>query len=116
MPFGLTAAPSTFQRTMDVILAGLKWTACLVYIDDVVVYANSMQEHLERLDQVLACIEKAKLKIKLSKCRFAEERLQVLGHVVDKQGIAPDPDKLRAVAEFKSPNEEKTEKKNIKAI
>ena len=87
-----------------------------MYIDDVVVYANSMQEHLERLDQVLACIEKTKLKIKSSKCRFAKERLQVLGHVVDKQGIAPDPDKLRAVAEFKSPNEEKTEKKNIKAI
>lgn len=53
MPFGLTNAPSTSQRAMDVILADLRWTACLVYLDDIVVYSQSFEEHLERLEQVL---------------------------------------------------------------
>ena len=86
---------------MDVVLAGLKWTSCLVYIDDVVVYSKTMPEHLVRLDKVLECIGRAKLKIKLSKCRFAEEKLLVLGHIVDKNGVAPDPEKLRVIADFK---------------
>lgn len=103
LPFGLTNAPSTFQRAMDLILAGLRWNVCLVYIDDVVVYSNTLEEHFDRLRKVLECIGGAGLKLKLSKCHFAELELKVLGHVVSKDGIAADPDKLRAVAEFPSP-------------
>ena len=75
LPFGLTNAPSTFQRTMEVVLAGLKWTVCLIYIDDVVVFAPTFEEHLLRLDQVLSCLRKANFKLKLSKCRFGETKL-----------------------------------------
>ncbi len=53
LPFGLTNAPATFQRAMDVILTGLAWTDCLVYLDDVVIFASTLEEHRDRLDRVL---------------------------------------------------------------
>ena len=67
MPFGLTNAPSTFQRMMDVLLAGLKWNSCLVYLDDIVVFSDSIPQHLTRLDAVLERLSNANLKLKLSK-------------------------------------------------
>lgn len=100
LPFGLSNGPSSFQRSMDIILAGLRWTACLVYLDDVIVYASTIDLHVERLRLVLECLGKAGLKLKVSKCRFAESSLKVLGHVVDADGIRPDPEKLAAVREF----------------
>ena len=53
MPFGLTNAPATFQRAMDTILAGMKWRLCLVYLDDVIIFARDVDTHLVRLDAVL---------------------------------------------------------------
>ena len=103
MAFGLMNAPSTFQRLMDVVLAGLRWTSCLVYMDDIVVYSTTFEEHLERLDQVFSCLENAGLKLKIKKCQFAQKRLRVLGHIVSEEGIGPDPDKLASVANFPSP-------------
>ena len=79
MPFGLTNAPATFQRMMDVVLAGLKWNTCLVYLDDIVVFAPTVSQHLERLETVLQRIDKTGLKLKLSKCSFLEQSLKVLG-------------------------------------
>lgn len=105
LPFGLTNAPSTFQRTMDIILGNLRWTSCLVYLDDVIVYGPTFETHLSRLRLVLRSLSKAGLKLKISKCQFAEKRLKVLGHVVDNQGIGPDPEKLAAVANFPDCNE-----------
>jgi hypothetical protein len=75
MPFGLTNASATFQRMMDVVLAGLKWNSCLVYLDDIVVFAPTVSQHLERLESVLQRIEWAGLKLKLSKCSFLEQSL-----------------------------------------
>jgi Reverse transcriptase (RNA-dependent DNA polymerase) len=103
MLFGLSGAAHTFQRAMDVILAGLKWTACLVYLDDVVVYRKDLQQHNDRLREVLRCLRSAGMKIKLSKCHFGETSLHILGHVVSEKGIAAGPDKLRAVECFPVP-------------
>lgn len=80
MPFGLSNAPSTFQRMMDVLLAGLKWNACLVYLDDIIVFSSTVDEHLSRLEAVFKCIQKANLKLKLSKCSFLATRLKILGY------------------------------------
>ncbi|KZS03675.1 Uncharacterized protein APZ42_033546, partial [Daphnia magna] len=116
LPFGLSNGPSSFQRAMDVILGGLRWSSCLVYLDDVVVYAPTFETHLLRLNSVLSCLGKAGLKLKGSKCQFAMNTLKVLGHIVSKQGIAPDPDKIAAVRDFPECNQGKTTSNRIKQV
>lgn len=103
MPFGLCNAPATFERMMDSILRGLKWQICLCYLDDVVVFAPDFATHLARLRTILQCLTNASLQLNLKKCHFGARQLTILGHVVSKHGILPDPDKLRAVAEFPKP-------------
>lgn len=65
MPFGLSNAPATFQRMMGVLLVGLKWNTCLVYLDDIVIFSKTFSEHLTRLERVLLRIRGANLKLKL---------------------------------------------------
>ncbi|UYV79893.1 hypothetical protein LAZ67_18000997, partial [Cordylochernes scorpioides] len=103
MPFGLCNAPATFERMMDKLLAGLKWTICLCYLDDIIVYATSFKEHIERLGKVLRCIQKAGLCINHEKCRFGSREIKVLGHLVTESGIRPDPDKIEAITNFPTP-------------
>lgn len=116
LPFGLTNGPSSFQRAMDVILGGLRWTSCLVYLDDVVVYAPTFKTHLHRLQLVLSCLAKAGLKLKATKCQFAMTTLKVLGHVVSKKGIAPDPEKIAAIKVFAECNKGRSTTENIKQL
>ncbi|UYV84270.1 hypothetical protein LAZ67_X001713, partial [Cordylochernes scorpioides] len=93
MPFGLCNAPATFERMMDNVLMGLKWNICLCYLDDIVVYSDTFEEHLERLSKVLSCLQQAGLTINPDKCLFGSTRIKILGHVVDKDGIQPDSEK-----------------------
>ena len=58
MPFGLCNAPATFQRMMDIVLTSLKWKTCLIYLDDVVVFSKSFDNHVTDLDEVLTAIKK----------------------------------------------------------
>ena len=116
LPFGLVSAPAAFQRLMDLVLAGLKWTSCLVYIDDVILFLKDPQEHLRRLEEVLICLAKAGLKLKLVKCSFAQAQLLVLGHIVSRWGVAPDPDKVRAVRDFPPPNSTDAISKQLKHV
>lgn len=104
MPFGLSNAPATFQRMMDVLLAGLKWNTCLVYLDDIVIFSETISEHLARLEAVLLRFRKAGLKLKLPKCTFLATCLKVLGYVVSGLGLSPDPMKLSAVQNFPTPS------------
>lgn len=104
MPFGLCNAPATFERLMDNILRGLKWQTCLCYLDDVVVFSKDFDTHLLRLASVLHCLTHAGLQLNLKKCHFAARKLTILGHVVSKDGVLPDPGKLRAVAQFPKPS------------
>lgn len=71
MPFGLCNAPATFQRLMDMVLAGLQWTMCLVYLDDVIVMGRTFEEHLTNLANVLTGLRNANLRLKPQKCAFA---------------------------------------------
>ena len=87
MPFGLCNAPGTFERVMEVVVRGLQWRTCLVYLDDIVVYAATYEEHLERLGEVLDRLISAGLKIKPSKCQLARRRVMFLGHLVSEEGI-----------------------------
>ncbi|CAF1521526.1 unnamed protein product [Adineta ricciae] len=103
MPYGLTNAPATFQRLMDIVLAGLKWQSCLVYIDDIVIYSPTFEQHLIDLRNVLQALREANLTLKRSKCCFCRKEMKYLGHIITQDGIKPDPTLTKAVTEFPQP-------------
>ena len=103
MPFSLCNAPSTFQRLMQKILRGFS-LFCSVYIDDILVFSESIEEHINHLTQVFDRIWSFGLKLHPSKTSLGHSEVLFLGHVVSAQGILPDPEKLRAVSEFPTPN------------
>ena len=103
MPFGLCNAGATFQRLMDVVLNGLSLQICLAYLDDVVVYSRDIDEHFVRLKQVFERLYAAGLKLKPSKCNVLQRQVTFLGHVMSADGIATDPQKIQAVAEWPVP-------------
>ena len=100
MPFGLTNAPATFQRLMEQCLHGLNLKICLAYLDDVIVFARTFEEMLERLEIVLKRLGEYGLKLKVSKCRLFQTKLAYLGHIVSEQGVARDPNKISALKEW----------------
>ncbi|UYV72451.1 hypothetical protein LAZ67_9003197 [Cordylochernes scorpioides] len=104
MPFGLCNAPATFERMMDGLLKGLRWTICLCYLDDVVVFADNFSDHLTRIEAVLNCFKKVGLRLNPSKCSFGASKIKILGHQVDQNGIRPDEEKIKAITEFPAPN------------
>ena len=100
MPFGLKNAPSTFQHVMDNILRGLLDKTCLVYLDDIIVFAGSLEEHLERLNSVFDRLNRANFKIQLDKCEFLKRDVSFLGHIVTPEGVRPNPEKIIAIKMF----------------
>jgi len=100
MPFGLTCAPSVFQRLMDVVLCGLSYQACLVYLDDIIVFGKTFDEQLMRLGEVFSRLRAANLKLKPSKCFLCQCSVEFLGHVVSEEGLAMQPSKVQAINEW----------------
>ena len=96
--------PATFQRAMEVILAGLTFEICLCYLDDVIVFGKTLTEHNDRLKTVLTRFRDNNLRVKLAKCVFASPQVTYLGHCISQQGVSPDPTKLTAVAEIPLPS------------
>jgi len=82
MPFVLTNAPATFQRALDIILSGVKWQSCLVYLDDVIVYSKTQEVHFQHLDDILGLLRAAGVTLKLPKCRFSRTPVEYLGHEI----------------------------------
>uniref|UniRef100_A0A5S6QPX8 RNA-directed DNA polymerase n=1 Tax=Trichuris muris TaxID=70415 RepID=A0A5S6QPX8_TRIMR len=103
MPFGLCNAPATFQRLMEKVLEGLQWRTCLVYLDDIIVFARTPTEQMQRLDEVLNRLQKAGLKLKPSKCKLMTTEVVFLGHTISDNGIATDASKCAAVERWQSP-------------
>ena len=103
LPFGLCNAGATFQRVMDIAMAGLNFQICLVYLDDIILFSQSIPQHLERLQLLLEALKKANLKLKPSKCKLLREEVAFLGHVVSREGISTDPDKIKQVLDWPTP-------------
>ena len=82
MPFGLCNAPATFQRTLDILLAGYRWKSCLVYLDDIIIFSKSREEHIQHVEEVLRVLRDAGLSLKLEKCQFFTDTVDYLGHVI----------------------------------
>ena len=103
MPFGLCNAPATFERLMEIVLAGLNWQVCLIYLDDVIVIGKTFENMIQNLDMVLQKMKDAGLKLKPRKCHLFAKEVEFLGHVITKDGIKTDPKKTKVVQDWPKP-------------
>ena len=103
MPFGLCNAPATFQRMMNDILREHLDSFVIVYLDDILIYSKTKEEHAAHLRQVLTLLRQNQLYAKASKCEFGMPKTEFLGHIVSADGIATDPKKIKAVQEWPTP-------------
>ena len=103
MPFGLTNSPATFQRTMDKVFAQMKWSKLIVFLDDILIFSDTFEEHLIRLEACFQRLSEAGLTIKPSKATFCIPGVSFLGHFVDHSGIKMQPSKVEAVRKFAQP-------------
>ncbi len=105
MPFGLCNAPSTFQRLMELVLAGLKWEVCLAYLDDVVVFGRTFEEHFHRVRVVLSRLREFNLKANPKKCQLFRRSASFLGHVISGKGVSTDGAKVDAIQKWPVPTD-----------
>lgn len=90
MPFGLRNAPSTFQRLMNTVLSGIQNIRCFVYLDDIVVFADNLENHNKRLIEVFQRLSDYNLKIQPDKCEFLRKEVLYLGHLITENGVKHD--------------------------
>lgn len=103
MPFGLTSALATFQGCMNSILSPLLRKFVLVFVDDILIYSRSLSNHVQHLQSVFQILTEHHLKVKKSKCSFAQQRLAYLGHVISPNGVSTDEDKILVVRNWPTP-------------
>ena len=111
MPFGLCNAPATFQRLMERVMGDIKFRDCLIYLDDIIIFSSTFEEHIERLEAVFKRLEEHNLKLKPSKCELFCERVLYLGHIVSREGIYTDPSKIETVKKWPVPQNTKEVRK-----
>ena len=98
MPFGLTKAPAAFMDLMNRVFKDYLYRCVIVFIDDILIYSHSLEEHAEHLRIVLNILKQKQLYAKFKKCEFWLEKVAFLGHVVSKDGVSVDPGKVEAVS------------------
>ena len=94
LPFGLSNAPATYQRLMEQCLGDLNMKICAIYLDDLIIFSSTLEEHLERLDIVLRRLKECNLKLNLKKCKFLQTKVKYVGHIVSENGVEADPEKI----------------------
>lgn len=105
MPFGLKNASATFQRLMDLVFSviGLQGEELFVYMDDIVIYEASLEEHERKYNLLIDRLRKANLKLQPDKCEFLKTEVTYLGHIISRDGVKSDPKKLEAIPRPKTP-------------
>ena len=103
MPFGLCNVPATFQWLMQNCMGELNFVYCLIYLDDLIMFSRTTEEHLDRLHVVFDCLREYNLKLKLSKCSLFKEEINYLAHKVSKAGVHPSDINVKAIAEYAPP-------------
>lgn len=107
LPFGLTNAPATFQRAIDMLLAGVKWKTVLVYLDDVIIFSKTAPEHLAHLEEVFSLLAKAGVSLKASKCFLFQDEVHYLGHIVGKGQVRVNEKNLVGLRQAQPPKTKK---------
>ncbi len=103
MPFGLRNAPATFQRLMDNVLEEANWKWAMAYLDDIVIFSTTIEEHIDHVRDVLQRITQAGLTLHPTKHQICTTTFHFLGHVISPGGCNPDPKKIESVKEFPRP-------------
>ena len=112
MPFGLCNAPATFQNAMNKLFGNRIGRYVLVYMDDILIYSKTKEEHIQHLKEVLSLLRSHHYFIKLSKCEFLQQQLRFLGHIISSSGLSVDPDKIKVIKEWQPP----TDKAGIRSL
>ena len=107
MPFGLSEASQTFVRLMEKVLHGLNYKIAFSYLDDIIVFSDTVEEHIKRLDLIFDRLEAEGLTLKPTKCVFLRESVEFLGHVISGKGIEPNPKKIKVVQDQIPPKDKK---------
>ena len=100
MPFGLTNAPATFSRWINEILAPLLDNCIVAYLDDILIYSRTDDQHIKDVEKVLDCLSKAGAVLNLTKSHFHQRRVTFLGHNVDAEGISITDESIKSVTEW----------------
>ena len=103
LPFGATSAPEVFQKQLNVSLEGLE--NVVIHYDNIVVFGNTKEEHDKNLQKVLSRLHKHGWTLNEEKCEFGKEKIELLGHIVSKDGVAPNPKKINAILAFPAPSD-----------
>ena len=101
LPYGVASSPAIFQEIMDKVLHGLHHVAW--YLDDIIITGATEEEHLQNLEEVLRRLERYGLRVRMKKCKFFQDSVEYLGHVIDKEGIHPVEKKVEAIVSAKTP-------------
>ena len=107
LPMGLKSSPATFQRLIDLVLAGIQGVEAFVYIDDILILAKTIEEHEERCRKLFLRLRNANMTIEPKKCEFMKEKAEYLGHIVGNGKIEPNPKKVKAIREYPVPKNQK---------
>jgi hypothetical protein len=107
MPFGLTNAPATQQRFIEAVLNGLVWNICFAYIDDILCFSDTFAEHITNLDKILDRLQQHNLLIQPTKCKFCRPTFEILGFISTKDGLKPNPNKVKAIKNYPYPGSRK---------
>lgn len=102
MPFCLSTAPSIFQELANIVLQGCEEFAT-VYLDDILIFSKNEEEHLRHIQEVFDRLRQHGLKLKLKKCSFFKRETEYLGFIINKNGVKPNPDKVKAIRNLPSP-------------
>lgn len=103
MPYGVTGGPTTFQGIMNFVLAPFLRKLVVVFIDDLLIYSATWQEHVQHIEAVFQALQQHQLHVKLSKCSFAKQELSYLGHVISSSGVSTDPKKIQIISDSPTP-------------
>ena len=103
MPFGLSNAPATFQRVLDIVLSRYRWQTCLVYLDDVIIFSKNMDDHVKHVREVLTALRDAGVTLKLKNCEFFKDSVRYLGHVIRPGRLEVDLARIAALNKAQHP-------------